>query len=73
MLTTEIFLFFQDCAKNLLRHVTHEEFKGTIMPYMQKMMLRNPEIIIDSRYLLYLSAHLKKNTIVYFEKSTFVQ
>ncbi|XP_064653044.1 stalled ribosome sensor GCN1-like [Lineus longissimus] len=37
-----------DCAKNLLRHVTHEEFKEMIMPYMKKMMLRNPEIIIDT-------------------------
>ena len=32
----------------LLRHVTHEEFKASLLPAIQKAMLRNPEIVLLS-------------------------
>uniref|UniRef100_A0A1S4L777 TOG domain-containing protein n=1 Tax=Ixodes scapularis TaxID=6945 RepID=A0A1S4L777_IXOSC len=32
----------------MLRHVTHDDFKGQLLPALQKAMLRNPEIIMES-------------------------
>lgn len=31
----------------LLKKITHEQFKGLLLPALQKAMLRNPEIIIE--------------------------
>ncbi|GAB1860935.1 Translational activator GCN1 [Camponotus japonicus] len=41
-------LYVVDVAVPLLRRVTHEEFKTQLLPALQKAMLRNPEIIIES-------------------------
>ncbi|CAN8015116.1 unnamed protein product [Ixodes persulcatus] len=35
-------------SRSLLRHVTHDDFKGQLLPALQKAMLRNPEIIMES-------------------------
>ncbi|XP_017884303.1 eIF-2-alpha kinase activator GCN1 [Ceratina calcarata] len=35
-------------AVPLLRRISHEEFKNQLLPAIQKAMLRNPEIIIES-------------------------
>lgn len=35
-------------SDSLLKHVSHEEFKRQLLPAMQKAMLRNPEIILES-------------------------
>ncbi|CAL7933790.1 unnamed protein product [Xylocopa violacea] len=35
-------------AVPLLRRITHDEFKSQLLPALQKAMLRNPEIIIES-------------------------
>jgi hypothetical protein len=35
-------------SDSLLKHVSHEEFKQLLLPAMQKAMLRNPEIILES-------------------------
>ncbi|XP_077511063.1 lethal (3) 80Fj [Amblyomma americanum] len=35
-------------SRCLLRHATHEDFKEQLMPALQKAMLRNPEIIMES-------------------------
>ncbi|XP_049938173.1 eIF-2-alpha kinase activator GCN1 [Schistocerca serialis cubense] len=40
-------LFLIEESRPLLRHVTHEEFKQTLLPAMQKAMLRNPEVILE--------------------------
>lgn len=32
----------------MLRLATHESFKATLLPAMQKALLRNPEIVLDS-------------------------
>ncbi len=31
----------------LLQQITHEEFKETILPAVQKSLLRNPELVIE--------------------------
>lgn len=31
----------------LLKLVTHDEFKSTLLPALQKSMLRNPEVILE--------------------------
>lgn len=41
-------LYVVDAAMPLLRRLTHEEFKTQLLPALQKAMLRNPEIIIES-------------------------
>lgn len=41
-------LYVMDNAEPLLRLVTHEDFKTIFLPAIQKAMLRNPEIIIES-------------------------
>ncbi|KMQ96025.1 translational activator gcn1 [Lasius niger] len=41
-------LYVVDVAVPLLRRLTHEEFKTQLLPALQKAMLRNPEIIIES-------------------------
>ncbi|XP_011647093.1 eIF-2-alpha kinase activator GCN1 [Pogonomyrmex barbatus] len=41
-------LYVVDAAVPLLRRLTHEEFKTQLLPALQKAMLRNPEIIIES-------------------------
>ncbi|XP_011149210.1 eIF-2-alpha kinase activator GCN1 [Harpegnathos saltator] len=41
-------LYVVDVAVPLLRRLTHEEFKIHLLPALQKAMLRNPEIIIES-------------------------
>jgi hypothetical protein len=35
-------------SESLLKHVSHKEFKQQLLPAMQKAMLRNPEIILES-------------------------
>ncbi|XP_037502518.1 eIF-2-alpha kinase activator GCN1-like [Rhipicephalus sanguineus] len=35
-------------SRCLLRHATHEDFKEQLVPALQKAMLRNPEIIMES-------------------------
>lgn len=37
-----------DHSRSLLRHATHEDFKEQLLPALQKAMLRNPEIIMES-------------------------
>ncbi|KAF7417549.1 hypothetical protein HZH68_000202 [Vespula germanica] len=41
-------LYVVDTAIPLLRRISHEEFKVQLLPALQKAMLRNPEIIIES-------------------------
>ncbi|XP_012231678.1 stalled ribosome sensor GCN1 [Linepithema humile] len=41
-------LYVVDVAAPLLRRLSHEEFKTQLLPALQKAMLRNPEIIIES-------------------------
>ncbi|XP_076383364.1 lethal (3) 80Fj [Megalopta genalis] len=41
-------LYVVDTAVPLLRRITHDEFKSQLLPALQKAMLRNPEIIIES-------------------------
>ncbi|KAI4488580.1 hypothetical protein M0802_011470 [Mischocyttarus mexicanus] len=41
-------LYVVDTAVPLLRRMSHEEFKVQLLPALQKAMLRNPEIIIES-------------------------
>ncbi|CAG5089337.1 Similar to Gcn1: eIF-2-alpha kinase activator GCN1 (Mus musculus) [Cotesia congregata] len=41
-------LFTVDSSTPFLRRLTHEDFKNQLLPALQKAMLRNPEIIIDS-------------------------
>lgn len=41
-------IFVVEAAAPLLRKVTHEDFQGQVLPALQKAMLRNPEIIIES-------------------------
>ncbi|XP_024940665.1 eIF-2-alpha kinase activator GCN1 isoform X2 [Cephus cinctus] len=41
-------LYVVDAAASLLKRVSHEEFKNLLLPALQKAMLRNPEIIIES-------------------------
>lgn len=41
-------LYIVDVAAPFLRRLTHEEFKSHLLPALQKAMLRNPEIIIES-------------------------
>ncbi|GFQ89219.1 eIF-2-alpha kinase activator GCN1, partial [Trichonephila clavata] len=35
---------------SLLRQITHEEFQNSILPSLQKVLLRNPEIIFETVY-----------------------
>ncbi|XP_074643687.1 stalled ribosome sensor GCN1-like [Tubulanus polymorphus] len=35
-------------CKHLLRHLNHDDFKKIILPAVQKAMLRNPEIVVES-------------------------
>ncbi|XP_012272971.1 eIF-2-alpha kinase activator GCN1 [Orussus abietinus] len=41
-------LYVVDAAVPLLRRVSHDDFKSHLLPALQKAMLRNPEIIIES-------------------------
>lgn len=41
-------VYVVEAATPLLRKVTHEDFQGLVLPALQKAMLRNPEIIIES-------------------------
>ena len=41
-------LYVVDTAVPLLRRISHDEFKSQLLPALQKAMLRNPEIIIES-------------------------
>ncbi|XP_076236761.1 lethal (3) 80Fj [Calliopsis andreniformis] len=41
-------MYVVDNAVPLLRRITHDEFKSQLLPALQKAMLRNPEIIIES-------------------------
>ncbi|XP_008548705.1 eIF-2-alpha kinase activator GCN1 [Microplitis demolitor] len=41
-------LFVVDAAAPFLRRLSHDDFKNQVLPALQKAMLRNPEIIIDS-------------------------
>nr|XP_031848654.1 eIF-2-alpha kinase activator GCN1 isoform X2 [Nomia melanderi] len=41
-------LYVVDTAVPLLRRINHDEFKSQLLPALQKAMLRNPEIIIES-------------------------
>lgn len=41
-------LYVVDLAEPFLKKLSHEEFKTQLLPALQKAMLRNPEIIIES-------------------------
>lgn len=41
-------LYVVEAAEPFLRRLTHDDFKDQLLPALQKSMLRNPEIIIDS-------------------------
>ncbi|XP_043262082.1 eIF-2-alpha kinase activator GCN1 [Colletes gigas] len=41
-------LYVVHTAVPLLRRISHDEFKNQLLPALQKAMLRNPEIIIES-------------------------
>lgn len=41
-------LYVVEAAAPFLRRLSHEDFKEQLLPAVQKAMLRNPEIIIDS-------------------------
>ncbi|XP_034945471.1 eIF-2-alpha kinase activator GCN1 [Chelonus insularis] len=41
-------LFVVDAAVPFLRRLTHDDFENQLLPALQKAMLRNPEIIIQS-------------------------
>lgn len=40
-------VFIIEESQPLLKYITHEEFKKSLLPAMQKAMLRNPEIILE--------------------------
>lgn len=40
-------VYVVDESRALLRQLTHDEFKGQLLPAIQKAMLRNPEIILE--------------------------
>ncbi|KAE8739724.1 hypothetical protein FOCC_FOCC014768 [Frankliniella occidentalis] len=40
-------VYVVDEARPLLRQLTHEEFKGQLLPALQKAMLRSPEVILE--------------------------
>lgn len=40
--------FLIEACKTLLVELTHEDFKNTLLPALQKAMLRNPELIIEA-------------------------
>ncbi|KAK7087777.1 stalled ribosome sensor GCN1-like [Littorina saxatilis] len=37
-----------DSSKEILRHCSHDDFKGQVLPAAQKAMLRNPEVILST-------------------------
>jgi len=37
-------------CRELVRYVTREEFKETLLPAIDRGMLRNPEIILEGRW-----------------------
>ncbi|GIY00789.1 eIF-2-alpha kinase activator GCN1 [Caerostris extrusa] len=41
-----------ETCSSLLRQITHNEFKTFILPALQKVLLRNPEIIFETVYTL---------------------
>ena len=43
---TAILYFSQEYLKHLLQHVNHDIFKTTILPAIDRAMLRNPEIML---------------------------
>ncbi|XP_052799821.1 eIF-2-alpha kinase activator GCN1-like [Mya arenaria] len=36
------------CGRDILRHCSHDTFKSMILPFTQKALLRNPEIILEA-------------------------
>ena len=57
-------LYIIDAAKPFLKRISHDDFKNLLLPALQKAMLRNPEIIIETvgHILICLSLDLSRYT-----------
>ena len=42
--------FLQVNISPLLSHVTHDDFSSLILPALQKSLLRNPEVVLESKW-----------------------
>ena len=59
----------QESSHEILRHCSHEEFKGQVLPAAQKAMLRNPEIILSSEYATACLPQITSPTVVFLLKN----
>ena len=65
-LTFNKLICLQVNSKWLLCHLTHDEFKNSVLPAVQKAMLRSPENVMQGRLLAEMS-FFTVNFLIFYE------